>query len=300
MVRRIDEGFKAGAKENRMLSKIYSVYNAIEHSNDLHKHGLSLSDYRAFPDVFKQLQNIGYAETFVKSLADFFKKNGFGVSMDDDGVNYVITFDSGVRESRRPKTNKKSMKEVYVSDSDEGFIEVWDVNENEISGEVCDAIGEAVGYIDSGNGYPTWKWEIGSGEGGTYYLVLGFAPGFDPNEDEYTDSYGSHLALKWGILSNNSAMAEYDYDFEMPYDPETGDVWDSEQAIYSDSPNIVASDVKDVLNSFYEYAKQVNESAYGEDFDDDFDDEDFDEDDLEYESIRLKRESTNRRRPKKQ
>jgi hypothetical protein len=192
----------------------------------------------------------------------------------------------GVRESKK-RPLKKSMKEVYVSDSDEGYIEVWDVNENEISAEVCDAIGEAVGYIDSGDGYPTWKWEIGSGDGGTYYLVLGFAPGFDPNADEYTDSYGSHLALKWGILSKNSAMAEYDMDFEMPYDPETGDVWDSEQAIYSDSPNIVASDVKDVLNNFYEYAKQVNTTV----------DVDFDEDDIEYESIRLKRESTNKRRP---
>ena len=284
MVRRLNEGFKAGAKENRMLSKIYSVYNAIEHSNDLRKHGLSLSDYRAFPDVFQQLQNIGYAETFVKSLADFFKKNGFGVSMSDDGVNYVITFDSGVRESRKPKTNKKSMKEEYNQDG--GFIQVFDVDVNQLTTEVNEAIEEAVSYIGSDSGYPTWYWEIGHDDEKMYCLVLGFASGYYPNENEFTDEYGQHLAMKWGAISNRSAMAEYDMDFEMPFDEETGDVWDSETSV---SGFDARSDVQYVLDDFLEFANQYNANLPSDD--------DFDEDDIEYESIRLKRESTNKRRP---
>lgn len=284
MVRRLNEGFKAGAKENRMLSKIYSVYNAIEHSNDLRKHGLSLSDYRAFPDVFQQLQNIGYAETFVKSIADFFKKNGFGVSMSDDGVNYVITFDGGVRESRRPKTNKKSMKEEYNQDG--GFIQVFDVDVNQLTTEVNEAIEEAVSYIGSDSGYPTWYWEIGHDDEKMYCLVLGFASGYYPNENEFTDEYGQHLAMKWGAISNRSAMAEYDMDFEMPFDEETGDVWDSETSV---SGFDARSDVQYVLDDFLEFANQYNANLPSDD--------DFDEDDIEYESIRLKRESTNKRRP---
>lgn len=283
MVRRLNEGFKAGAKENRMLSKIYSVYNAIEHSNDLRKHGLSLSDYRAFPDVFQQLQNIGYAETFVKSIADFFKKNGFGVSMNDDGVNYVITFDGGVRESRRPKTNKKSMKEALEPDA--GPIEVYNINKDKIAKEVDDAARDAMTYIGTDDARPTWHWNIGEDEDNYYAVVLGFT-----SEDE--------VAMKWAYIAKNSGMNEYDMDYLMPYDADTGDVWDTEIPV--DGYGMMA-DVYWLFDNFQEYVDKRNAEwdEFEDDLYDDFDDEDFDEDDLEYESIRLKRESTNKRRRKK-
>lgn len=280
MVRRLNEGFKAGAKENRMLSKIYSVYNAIEHSNDLRKHGLSLSDYRAFPDVFQQLQNIGYAETFVKSLADFFKKNGFGVALDDDGVNYVITFDGGVRESKK-RPLKKTVKESLEPDA--GYIEIYNVNKNKIAKEVEEAANEALAYVGSDEARPTWHWNIGEDEDNYYAIVLGFN-----SEDE--------VAMKWAYISKDSIMNEYDMDYLMPYDSDTGDVWDSEQIV--DGGYDMTADVEYLLNNFKEYADQRN-SEWDEFADDLYgvDDDDFDEDDLEYESIRLKRESTNKRRP---
>ena len=141
--------------------------------------------------------------------------------------------------------------------SDGGYITVFDVNISKIAREVNDAIEEAVSYIDSGNAYPTWHWELGHDDEKMWCLVLGFMDGFDPNEDEFTDSYGSHLALKWGAISNRSAMWEFDMDFEMPYDEDTGDVWDSCQAVYSyDSTR----DVKDEIEDFQSFAKQYNES----------------------------------------
>lgn len=276
MVRRLNEGFKAGAKENRMLSKIYSVYNAIEHSNDLRKYGLSLSDYRAFPDVFQQLQNIGYAETFVKSLADFFKKNGFGVSMGDDGVNYVITFDGGVRESRRPETNKKSMKEALEPDA--GPIEVYNINKGKIESEYEDAVEEAMTYIGSDETVPTWHWNIGEDEDNYYAIVLGFSEERD-------------LMCKWAYIAKNSAMNDYAWDYLMPYDSDTGEVWDSEQSVDDGY-----GDVDYLLDDFKRYADQRN--AEWDEFEDDLYGVD-DDDNIEYESVRLKRESTNKRRRKK-
>lgn len=273
MVRRLNEGFKAGAKENRMLSKIYSVYNAIEHSNDLRKHGLSLSDYRAFPDVFQQLQNIGYAETFVKSIADFFKKNGFGVSMSDDGVNYVITFDGGVRESKK-RPLKKSMKESLEPDA--GYIEVYNINKGKIESEYEDAVEEAMTYIGSDETVPTWHWNIGEDEDNYYAIVLGFSEERD-------------LVCKWAYIAKNSAMNDYAWDYQMPYDSDTGEVWDSEQSVDDGY-----GDVDYLLDDFKRYADQRN--AEWDEFEDDLYGVD-DEDDFEYESIRLKRESTNKRRP---
>lgn len=274
MVRRLNEGFKAGAKENRMLSKIYSVYNAIEHSNDLRKHGLSMSDYRAFPDVFKQLQNIGYAETFVKSIADFFKKNGFGVSMDGDGVNYVITFDGGVRESKK-RPLKKTVKESLEPDA--GSIEVYNINKEKIEAEYEDAVEEAMTYIGSDETVPTWHWNIGEDEDNYYAIVLGFSDERD-------------LVCKWAYIAKNSAMNDYAWDYLMPYDSDTGEVWDSEQSVDDGY-----GDVDYLLDDFKRYADQRN--SEWDEFEDDLYAVD-DEDDIEYESIRLKRESKNRRRPK--
>lgn len=158
----------------------------------------------------------------------------------------------------------KIMKEEFNSDG--GYITAFDANIGKITREVNDAIQEAVSYIDSGNAYPTWYWEIGHDDEKMWCLVLGFMDGYEPNEDEFTDSYGSHLALKWGAISNRSAMYEFDMDFEMPYDEETGDVWDSCTAIESFD---ASSDVKYEIEDFYEFVKQYNASL-GDDFDESF------------------------------
>lgn len=70
------------------LSKVYAAYNAIENHADLRKNKLTLSDYRAFPIVFDELQHNSTAKCVSESLARFFEKNGFTVNL--NGVNYEI------------------------------------------------------------------------------------------------------------------------------------------------------------------------------------------------------------------
>lgn len=57
---------------------------------DLRKANLSLASYRACYTVLKDINRNGKALTFVKEIADFFKKCGFEVSFASDNINYII------------------------------------------------------------------------------------------------------------------------------------------------------------------------------------------------------------------
>ena len=74
----------------RKLTAIYNDYMSIETDKDLKKRKFTLAEYQAFPSVFKRYQDSGEARTFVAAIADYFKKNGFSVNMDENGINYVI------------------------------------------------------------------------------------------------------------------------------------------------------------------------------------------------------------------
>lgn len=52
--------------------------------------GLTLSDIFSACDVGKELVAKGVAQTFISSVADYFKSFGFIVTMDFNNVNYVI------------------------------------------------------------------------------------------------------------------------------------------------------------------------------------------------------------------
>lgn len=80
---------KMTAKQIKKLSAIYHDYMCIENDADLRKRKLSLSDYNAFPDIFKRIQAHGSTETFISSIADYFKKYGFTVT--EKSVNYCIS-----------------------------------------------------------------------------------------------------------------------------------------------------------------------------------------------------------------
>ena len=80
---------KMTAKQIKKLSAIYHDYMCIENDADLRKRKLSLSDYNAFPDIFKTIQSHGSTETFISSIADYFKKYGFTVT--EKSVNYCIS-----------------------------------------------------------------------------------------------------------------------------------------------------------------------------------------------------------------
>lgn len=64
--------------------------NKMDNINDLRKANLSLASYRACYPVLKEISRNGKALSFVKEIADFFKKCGFEVSLSQDKINYII------------------------------------------------------------------------------------------------------------------------------------------------------------------------------------------------------------------
>ena len=158
---------------------------------------------------------------------------------------------------RKTNNGRKSMRGIRESIN-------GNINVNKIAREVNSAIKDAVKYVDSGDAYPTWSWFLDSDDKYNYELVLGFSAGFEPNENEFTDSYGDALCLKWARIPKNSIMSEYDIDYEFPYDEETGVVWDSEDSVNSyDETNTV----KWIIEDFIGYADKY---LYADDYDESF------------------------------
>ena len=161
---------------------------------------------------------------------------------------------------RKTNNGRKSMKGIKESVN-------WNdsnIDVNKIAREVNSAIKDAVKYVDSGDAYPTWSWFLDSDDKYNYELVLGFSSGFTPNENEFTDSYGDALCLKWARIPKNSIMGEYDIDYEFPYDEETGDVWDSEDSVNSYDET---DTVKWIIEDFMGYADKY---LYVDDYDESF------------------------------
>ena len=66
-------------------------------------------------------------------------------------------------------------------------------------------------------------------------IVLGWASGYDAEPIKYCDE-DYHLCVKVGYQAvNNIMQTDYDIDFNQVYDKETGDVYDTEIALYPDS-----------------------------------------------------------------
>ena len=80
---------KFTAQQNRKIASVFSDYNAIENEIDLKKRKLTLSEYQTCKQVLDDIRYNGKSETFIKNIADYFKKFGFEVNL--QGVNYVIS-----------------------------------------------------------------------------------------------------------------------------------------------------------------------------------------------------------------
>lgn len=73
----------------RAITKAYTTLRDCEDMHDLKKLQLTLSDYEAAKDIFKELSTPGNkAETFITNVATFYKNCGFNVEL--TGVNYSI------------------------------------------------------------------------------------------------------------------------------------------------------------------------------------------------------------------
>lgn len=195
-------------------------------------------DYFGEEDLNAQIVGTLSDEELASSLAFLFRMNDFREweesQEEDDDID---------------ESYKRTMKESenFLKESD------MNINVNKLAKQVNEAIKEAATYINADSNYPTWHWFLTSDDEYDYELVLGFSSGFEPNSSEFVDSNGDGLCLKWARIKKNSAMNEYDIDYEMPYDEVTGDVWDSENSVNSyDETNTVEWLIKD----FTEYADQ--------------------------------------------
>ena len=74
----------------QIISLTYSKLHDCRDDKDLKDLNLTLSEYQAACDVISRLGRPGESTlTFIKNVADFFKKSGFTV--DPAGVNYKIS-----------------------------------------------------------------------------------------------------------------------------------------------------------------------------------------------------------------
>jgi len=73
-----------------IYTKAYDRFRNIEDMKDLKKEKLTLTEYDAVYDVLKTLSRIDDSKTttFVKAVADWFKRNGFSV-IQGTGVNCI-------------------------------------------------------------------------------------------------------------------------------------------------------------------------------------------------------------------
>lgn len=76
----------------RMLASVHNGYKAIDCASDLRKAGLTLAEYQMIPLLYDGVHRRGSALTISKNCAGYFKRYGFDVRLDSDGVNYKIGF----------------------------------------------------------------------------------------------------------------------------------------------------------------------------------------------------------------
>lgn len=113
----------------------------------------------------------------------------------------------------------------------------------------------AVEHMRKSNGYGTYYWWLDEDDkGNSWAIVLGWADGFeeDPNDNNLDGTW--RICVKLAFQPWNSIMqCDYDVDWQMPYDEVTGEVDDTEIAIYSDT-NLTET-INWLLNYYSNYNK---------------------------------------------
>lgn len=105
--------------------------------------------------------------------------------------------------------------------------------------------------LDSGDPYTTWYVPIGEYDGNTWAVVFAFM-----DYDGEQKLYG-----KIAYQPKNSVMGEYDIDWVIPYNSETGEIWDTEIEI--DPEETIDSYVEEFANGWdtirSEYFAEIDE-----------------------------------------
>ena len=79
-----------------------------------------------------------------------------------------------------------------------------------------------------------YHWWLGTdNNGNNWAIVLGWKDGYEEDDSDELSDGTWHLAAKVAYQPHNSIMqCDYDVDWTMPYDKETGDVWDTDTTVY--------------------------------------------------------------------
>lgn len=79
-----------------------------------------------------------------------------------------------------------------------------------------------------------YHWDFGQDDkGNTWAIVLGWRDGFDEDPDDACSDGAWRLCVKLAYQPSNSMLqCDYDFDWLMPYDEATGEVDDTEFALY--------------------------------------------------------------------
>lgn len=111
---------------------------------------------------------------------------------------------------------------------------------------------------DGAEGTYYWYVKQGARKGRDWAVVLGWREDDNPDEENSCHKNGYSLAVKLAFQPSNSGMqCDYDYDWTLPYDEKTGEVYDMEVFITKDmNEETLRSTVKDVYD-FYETVKSL-------------------------------------------
>ena len=81
---------KITAKQIRKLNAIYNDYMSIDDDSSLRSVNCRWVIIMHFRIFLKQSRSMAILETFVSSIAEYFKKHGFNVT--EKSINYLISF----------------------------------------------------------------------------------------------------------------------------------------------------------------------------------------------------------------
>ena len=138
---------------------------------------------------------------------------------------------------------KKALKGKKVTES---------LNEDVNTNDLAKFIEEAVNDLKNG-GEGTWNKRLGYTKNDTeLYLVIGLVSGkqFDSEDLEgySTDNTGKYVVSGKIAVNSDDLQSDYDWDWTMPYNEDSGDVWDTDSP-FSANPDYT-QEAKDFINEF--------------------------------------------------
>ena len=89
---------------------------------------------------------------------------------------------------------------------------------------LIEGLTKAIEHMKSTHESCTYYWILHKDNVNTWAIVLGWSDGFEEDSDNEFQDGTYALCAKLAYQPNNSLMQEYDIDWTMPYDEETGEL----------------------------------------------------------------------------